>query len=439
MIRDAVEAAGEDFEGFVDHGVGAGGRKLGGGEAHKLRELVDQGGERGDFAFDQAGALLNETREFCIARSGDFVGIAAIEEARKALRGKLDRREWILDFVSNAAGDFLPGGGFLRAENFGQVVENEDETGVGAARAEGTDGNGKMQDAARDDGFNFARDDAHAQAAAHQELHGARGFRADHVFERLNVSGRTAEHAGDRSIFTKDGAVGVQGNYAGGNVLENGFHQLAASFEFLNGLLEIAGELIDLSAGIAQLRGHGVEGANKNAEFVLRLFGNLIVEIAGGDFASAFGEGLNGNGDLLGQEQGNPHEREEKEHGEETENQEHLALEGAQVLLLFVVFLAVRLDFREARQKIGAGEITRGDVTDGAAFVDGGNPRDQIGSSLRGPKLQFQTEACEQESPKRRHVRKSGRCDLRADRRRATPPRTSLPSLSRIQSASRPD
>ena len=73
-MRDAVEAAGKNFDGFVDHGVGAGGRELGGGEAHELRELVDQGGERGDFAFDQARALLHEAREFGIARSGDFAG-----------------------------------------------------------------------------------------------------------------------------------------------------------------------------------------------------------------------------------------------------------------------------------------------------------------------------------------------------------------------------
>ena len=51
---DAVETAGENFDGFVDHSVGAGGRELGGRETHELRELVDQGGERGDFAFDQA-------------------------------------------------------------------------------------------------------------------------------------------------------------------------------------------------------------------------------------------------------------------------------------------------------------------------------------------------------------------------------------------------
>ena len=271
LERDAIEAAGEDLDGFVDDGVGVGGRELGGGEAHELRELVDQGGERGDFAFDQAGALLNEAREFGIARGGDFGGIAAIEEARKALRGKLNRRERILDFVGDAAGDFLPGGGFLRAQHFGQVVEHEDEAGVGAARTERTDGDGKVQDAAGDDGFDFARDDAHAQGAAHQELHGARGFGAEQVFERLDVASRTAEHAGDGGIFAQDGAVGVQRDYAGGNVFENGFHQLAAALEFLHGLLEVARELIDLRALVAQLRGHGVEGANQDAEFVLRL------------------------------------------------------------------------------------------------------------------------------------------------------------------------
>ena len=58
--------------------------------------------------------------------------------------------------------------------------------------------------------------------------------------------------------------VGVQGDHAGGNVFEDGFHQLAAAFEFLHGLLEVAGELVDLRAVVAQLRGHGVEGTDQH-------------------------------------------------------------------------------------------------------------------------------------------------------------------------------
>jgi len=57
---DAVEAVGEDFEGFMHDGVGIGGNKFGGGEADKLGKFVHQRGERGNFAFDQPRALLNQ-------------------------------------------------------------------------------------------------------------------------------------------------------------------------------------------------------------------------------------------------------------------------------------------------------------------------------------------------------------------------------------------
>ena len=83
------------------------------------------------------------------------------------------------------------------------------------------------------------------------------------------------------AVFAQDVAFGVERDDAGRDVFENRFHQLAAAFEFLDGLLEIARELVDLRARVAKLRGHRVERANENAEFILRLLGNLIVEIAG--------------------------------------------------------------------------------------------------------------------------------------------------------------
>ena len=74
--------------------------------------------------------------------------------------------------------------------------------------------------------------------------------------------------------------------------------------------------------------------------------------------------------------------REQEQHGEEDENEQHLALEGAQILLFFVVLVAVRLDFGHAGKEIGAGAIAGGDVSDGVAIVDGGNASDEIALSL---------------------------------------------------------
>ena len=100
--------------------------------------------------------------------------------------------------------------------------------------------------------------------------------------------------------------LGIQVDDAGRNIFEDGFHELAATLEFLHGLLQVTCEFVDLRAAVVKLRSHVVERAHQHAEFVLRLVGNLISEIAGGDFARSFGECLNGNGDLLGEEQRHP-------------------------------------------------------------------------------------------------------------------------------------
>ena len=54
---------------------------------------------------------------------------------------------------------------------------------------------------------------------------------------------------------------------------------------------------------------------------------------------------------------------------------------------VFVVLFAVGLDFGDAGKEIGAGEIARGDVSDGLAFVDGRNASDEITLSLGIPNL----------------------------------------------------
>ena len=192
--RDAVEAIGENFDGFANDAVDVGGIEFGGREADELGEFVDQSGERADFAFDEAGGFLDEASEFGIARRRIAGFVALFEVTGQALGGELDGSERIFDFVSDAASDFLPGRGFLRAEQFGEVIENEDEAGVGAARAEGADGDGGVQQAAGGDDFEFAGDDAGAQSAAEEIADGAGVFGADEFLEGAGIFGGGAEN-----------------------------------------------------------------------------------------------------------------------------------------------------------------------------------------------------------------------------------------------------
>ncbi len=84
---DAIEAAGENFDGFPDDVVDVGGIEFSGGEADELREFVDQRGKRADFAFDEAGRFFDQTIKFGIARSCVARFGALFEVAGEALSG----------------------------------------------------------------------------------------------------------------------------------------------------------------------------------------------------------------------------------------------------------------------------------------------------------------------------------------------------------------
>ncbi len=152
--HDAVEAAVENVESLGGDGVDVGGGEARGGEARELREFVDQRFEGLHFALDQMSTLGNERGQvgaiFAAAR-----GRGAFEMAQEALRGELNGREGIFDFVGDALGDFLPSGGFLRAEELGDVIDNDDEAGIGAAGAERADGDGGVIQAPSGRNFEF--------------------------------------------------------------------------------------------------------------------------------------------------------------------------------------------------------------------------------------------------------------------------------------------
>src|SRR5260221_9039520 len=191
---DSVEAVGEHFDSFADDVIDVGGFEFGGREADKLREFVDQRGKRADFAFDEAGRFLDQAAEFGIDGRGGVAGFSVFFEiAGEALRGELDRSKGIFDFVGDAASDFLPGGGFLGAEKFGEVVKNQHETGIGAAWPERADGDRGMHYPAAGDDFEFTGDHAGTQSAAEEITNGASVFGADQLFKGAGIFGGGAE------------------------------------------------------------------------------------------------------------------------------------------------------------------------------------------------------------------------------------------------------
>src|SRR6266581_1981922 len=112
-------------------------------------------------------------------------------------------------------------------------------------------------------------------------MHGASGIYSQESFERHGVRAVDAEHPRDGSIHAKNFSRSIERYNSRRNVFENGLHELATPLEFLDRLLEVASELVDLRPAVAQLRGHGVEGAHQDAQLILSLLGNLVIEIAG--------------------------------------------------------------------------------------------------------------------------------------------------------------
>ena len=119
----------------------------------------------------------------------------------------------------------------------------------------------------------------------------------------------------------------------------------------------------------------------------MRLLGNLVVEITGGNLARAFGKRLDRDSDLFGEEKGQPHHRKKQKNGEERQDQEHLTLQSAEVLFFGFVFLHLGLNDVEAGQKIRASAIARRQKTGGLALPTCGNAGYEIILSLRLPDL----------------------------------------------------
>ncbi len=223
---DAVEAAEEDGQGVLDDLVEVARHGLSGGEARELGELIGQRLYGFYFAGNGAGAFAKDA----LGVRGDA---AAIQNARDALGAEGDRRQRILEFMSDTAGDFVPGRGFLRAQQFAGVFEHNHETLAGGwLRGEGGNRNGQMQDLRGRVHVHLAGGDAGAAGALHQVLD------FDGVFARKQIAQvRGAldlllrEQALQGAIHALDAAVGAHGKHAGGDAFENGFGETAAAFE----------------------------------------------------------------------------------------------------------------------------------------------------------------------------------------------------------------
>ena len=84
----------------------------------KIPEIIDHLLHGGYLIDDRVRTFLQDGR----VRLAEFI----LQFHLQSLGGKLDRRQWILDFMSQPAGNFTPCNGTLAGNHIGNIVENDD-------------------------------------------------------------------------------------------------------------------------------------------------------------------------------------------------------------------------------------------------------------------------------------------------------------------------
>ncbi len=231
------------------------------------RELVDHAADVRHLANDGVGALVEH-----VAVLGDGVAVFAAD----TLGGKLDRRERILDLMSDAARHVGPGGAALSADQLGDVIEGQDIALRLLITAFGGDADGEIALRSRPMQRDLLGDEALALLL--RPLH-HRGEFGDHRGEGLADESAFlhAQQVLGGAVDEGDGTIGIEANDAGGDAGEHRLHETAPFVERRVG----ADQRIPLAL---ELRGHGVEGGAEHGEIAVGRFGvDGDIEIAAGD------------------------------------------------------------------------------------------------------------------------------------------------------------
>src|SRR5436305_11200099 len=110
----------------------------------------------------------------------------------------------------------------------------------------------------------------------------------DQNFRGGIVSAVGVEHSTESRIDVTHPQIAVEGEHAGGNVFENGFHLAAALIEFRIGSTQIPAGSFNLPTTALQVFSHAVEGADKVPDFVSGTDVHAVIQASARDFLSCF-------------------------------------------------------------------------------------------------------------------------------------------------------
>ena len=216
--------------------------------------------------------------------------------------------------MGDAPGDIGPGGGALRGDQGGDVVEGDDEALELAGLPFGGDAHQQIQAAAiaddRDLGLGAARGPVHG--LFHQGRHFRHGGRQLAANQRIGPHRQQGQR---RAVGKFDTGARIEADDPGGDTGQHGFREPPSAVELLVGLDKLLALAVELA-------GHAVEGARQAADFIVcRPLIDAHREIAGPHPLGGGDEVADGAPQSGGETQPDPHRCEQEQQGDQAEDQ----------------------------------------------------------------------------------------------------------------------
>ena len=333
--------------------------------------------------------------------------------------GKLDRRQRILDLMSQALRHFAPRGRTLRGYQPRDVVEHHHVAAAARARQGRAAHQQRLRHAVGARDFELFLPFVAAPGEAAQDGAGQRFVARPVLQPRLLEAGQiVAENRRRAAIRRPQAKAHIESQHAGGQIRQH-------RFEIGLRRLGLQAMVLGLRARLAQLMRHAVEGMRQHAQFVGRFDRRARREVATSHRLRAFGQDQQRPRQTLGQKESQGNRGEQRQQQGQRQGQRIDALQAHPAELQFLIIAVRRLDTFRAfcnRQRHRQRQLQYARIEVEAAAADRRQRAQHETAAVRfADQRQTAPAACEAQLAGRRHRRQQA----------AQFPRTAAQHLSR--------
>ena len=285
------------------------------GKPCKCREFLNQQLKRLSLSADNLQGVFQDPAKLthCLW----IRTVQLLESTVDALRGKLDRSQGVLDFMSQSPGDFLPGGKLLGSNQLSELIQNNQEFLAAPSRLRiGSDSGRNVdllvfpteQDLAAtgvvEPGplLHFGELLVHALAS---DL--AQGL-ADNFFPVRFENAKGGPVDGSHNVIV------IDAHHSGADILKNPLNVIATFRQLSIGLKQLFVSSFELTPAVPDFGGHPVEGIDQNTQFIDCSHVDSVVEVAFRQVMGTPSQSFQWNRDLAGNV--GPQPDEAKGHGQ---------------------------------------------------------------------------------------------------------------------------